>query len=170
VDKGIKRLPLPYFVDNSPPGTFVKFLQKAVKHPGAPTTCEWPEPISIVPDAQYSMLEEEFRAAMAFPIETTLQGKSLFCVQRINSDQGWTRQQRDLFQNMCRYASSLLDQTQLSEHIRELKDQLGSLIESMPSAIIGMDLLGTVTTWNGKAQEFFGLAEEEALGNVFWEL
>ncbi|MBW8888231.1 MAG: response regulator [Fibrobacteres bacterium] len=186
VDKGIKRLPLPYFVDNSPPGTFVKFLQKAVKHPGGPTTCEWPEPISIVPDAQYSSLEEEFRAAledefdlaskvecraaMAFPIETTLQGKSLFCVQRINSDQGWTRQQRDLFQNMCRYASSLLDQTQLSEHIRELKDQLGSLIESMPSAIIGMDLLGTVTTWNGKSQEFFGIAEEEALGNVFWEL
>lgn len=186
VDKGIKRLPLPYFVDNSPPGTFVKFLQKSIKHPGAPTACEWTEPISIVPDAQYSSLEEEFRAAledefdlaskvecraaMAFPIETTLQGKSLFCVQRINSDQGWTRQQRDLFQNMCRYASSLLDQTQLSEHIRDLKDQLGSLVESMPSAIIGMDLLGTVTTWNGKANEFFGLSEEDALGNVFWEL
>jgi PAS domain S-box-containing protein len=186
VDKGIKRLPLPYFVDNSPPGTFVRFLQKAVKHPGGPTTCEWPEPIPIVPDAQFSSLEEEFRAAledefdlagkvdcraaMAFPIETTLQGKSLFCVQRINSDRGWTRQQRDLFQNMCRYASSLLDQTQLSEHIRDLKDQLGSLVESMPSAIIGMDLLGTVTTWNGKAQEFFGLTAEDALGNVFWDL
>src|SRR4051812_48476088 len=186
VDRGIKRLPLPYFVDTSPPAAFVKFLQKAVKHPGGPTNCEWPEPISIVPDAQFSSLEEEFRAAledefdlaskvecraaMAFPIETTLQGKSLFCVQRINSDQGWTRQQRDLFQNMCRYASSLLDQTQLSDHIRELKDQLGSLIESMPSAIIGMDLLGTVTTWNGKAQEFFGIEEEEALGNVFWDL
>ncbi len=186
VDKGIKRLPLPYFVDNSPPATFVRFLQKAIKHPGAPTTCEWPEPISIVPDAQFSTLEEEFRAAMedefdlagkvdcraamAFPIETTLSGKSLFCVQRINSDQGWTRQQRDLFQNMCRYASSLLDQTQLSEHIRDLKDQLGSLIESMPSAIIGMDLLGTVTTWNGKSQEFFGISEEDAIGNVFWNL
>jgi PAS domain S-box-containing protein len=185
VDRGIPRLPLPYFVDTTPPAAFVKFLQKAVKHPGGPTNCEWPEPISIVPDAQFSTLEEEFRAAMedefdlasrvdcraamAFPIETTLSGKSLFCVQRINSDQGWTRQQRDLFQNMCRYASSLLDQTQLSEHIRDLKDQLGSLIESMPSAIIGMDLLGTVTTWNGKAQEFFGLSEEEALGGVFWE-
>ena len=107
---------------------------------------------------------------MAFPIETTLGGTSLFCVQRIHSDQSWTRQQKDLFQNMCRYATSLLDQTQLSEHIRDLKDQLGSLIESMPSAIVGMDLLGTVTTWNGKAREFFGIAEDEALGRVFWEL
>ncbi len=186
VDRGIKRLPLPYFVDTSPPAPFVHFLQKAKKHPGAPTTNEWDEPISIVPDAEFNTLEEEFRAAledefdlasrvdcraaMAFPIETTLGGTSLFCVQRINSDQGWTRQQKDLFQNMCRYATSLLDQTQLSDHIRDLKDQLGSLIESMPSAIIGMDLLGTVTTWNGKAMEFFGISEEEAQGNVFWDL
>lgn len=186
VDRGIKRLPLPYFVDTSPPAPFVQFLEKAKKHPGVPTSCEWPEPVAIVPDAEFSSLEEEFRlaledefdlasrvdcrAAMAFPIETTLSGTSVFCVQRINSDQSWTRQQKDLFQNMCRYASSLLDQTQLSEHIRDLKDQLGSLIESMPSAIIGMDLLGTVTTWNGKSQEFFGISEEDALGNVFWDL
>jgi PAS domain S-box-containing protein len=193
VDKGIKRLPLPYFVNTEPnepasiPGTFVRFLEKALKHPGAPTTCEWTEPVSIVPDNQFqstleeelqAALEDEFdlaqsvdcRAAMAFPIETTLGGDAVFCVQRINSDQGWTRQQKDLFQNMCRYASSLLEQTQLGEHIRDLKDQLGSLVESMPSAIIGMDLLGTVTTWNGKAQEFFGISEDEALGRVFWEL
>jgi PAS domain S-box-containing protein len=187
VDRGIKRLPLPYFVSAQPAGPFVKFLQKAAKHPGAPTSCEWSEPISIVPDNQFetdleaelqAALEDEFdlarkvecRAAMAFPIETTLGGTSVFCVQRLHSDQGWTRQQKDLFQNMCRYASSLLDQTQLAEHIRDLKDQLGSLIESMPSAIIGMDLLGTVTTWNGKAREFFGFSEDEALGRVFWDL
>ncbi len=186
VDRGIKRLPLPYFVDTSPPAPFVQFLEKTKKHPGMPTACEWPEAVAIVPDAELSALEEEFhaaledefdlasrvdcRAAMAYPIETTLSGISVFCVQRINSDRSWTRQQKDLFQNMCRYASSLLDQTQLSEHIRDLKDQLGSLIESMPSAIIGMDLLGTVTTWNGKAQEFFTIAEDDALGNVFWDL
>jgi PAS domain S-box-containing protein len=187
VDKGIKRLPLPYFVNAQPKGPFVEFLEKAAKHTGAPTSKEWSEPVSIVPDNQFesdleaelqAALEDEFdlartvecRAAMAFPIETTLGGTSLFCVQRIHSDQGWTRQQKDLFQNMCRYASSLLDQTQLAEHIRDLKDQLGSLIESMPSAIIGMDLLGTVTTWNGKAREFFGITEDEALGRVFWDL
>lgn len=187
VDRGIKRLPLPYFVNAQPKGPFVEFLEKAAKHTGAATSKEWSEPVSIVPDNQFesdleaelqAALEDEFdlartvecRAAMAFPIETTLGGTSLFCIQRIHSDQGWTRQQKDLFQNMCRYASSLLDQTQLAEHIRDLKDQLGSLIESMPSAIIGMDLLGTVTTWNGKAREFFGLTEDEALGRVFWEL
>jgi PAS domain S-box-containing protein len=186
VDRGIKRLPLPYFVDTTPPAPFVDFLEKAKRQPGTPTTCEWPEPVAIVPDTEFSSLEEEFqaaledefdlasrvdcRAAMAFPIETTLSGTSIFCIQRINSDQSWTRQQKDLFQNMCRYASSLLDQTQMSEHIRDLKDQLSSLVESMPSAIIGMDLLGTVTTWNGKCKEFFGISEEEALGNVFWDL
>ena len=187
VDRGTKRLPLPYFVNTSPPGPFIQFLQKSVKHPGSPTCQEWSEPVSIVPDDQFqtslaeelqAALEEEFdlaqkvecRAVMAFPIETTLGGTSLFCVQRIDSDQGWTRQQRDLFQNMCKYATSLLDQTQLSEHIRDLKDQLGSLIESMPSAIVGMDLLGTITTWNGKSHEFFGIDEEQALGRVFWEL
>jgi PAS domain S-box-containing protein len=33
-----------------------------------------------------------------------------------------------------------------------------------------MDLLGTVTTWNGKAREFFDIPEDEALGRVFWDM
>ena len=65
VDRGIKRLPLPYFVNTSPPGPFIHFLQKAARQAGAPTTCEWADPVSIVPDNQFqNTLEEDLRAAL----------------------------------------------------------------------------------------------------------
>jgi len=59
VDRGIKRLPLPYFVDTSPPAPFVQFLEKSKKHSGTPTSCEWPEPIAIVPDAEFNDVEHQ---------------------------------------------------------------------------------------------------------------
>ncbi len=186
VDKGGKRLPLPYFISIENENPFVKLLFNCLDK-GNLQISDWNETIQILADSDIeSAMEEEFQAAledefgltgsvdcrvaMAFPIETTLGGRSLFCVQRSHNDQMWSKHQRELFQNMCRYAVTLLDQTQLAEHVRDLKDQLGSLIESMPSAIIGMDLLGTISTWNTKAQEFFGVNEEDAIGKVLWDI
>ncbi len=186
-DSGIKRLAIPYFVSRDPGSDFIRFLEKARANGEDPTVGEWPNSAVIMPERHFqaevedefqAALEEEFglarsvecRTAMAFPIETTLGGSSLFVAQRARNEAGFTRYQRDLFLRMCRYAASLLEQRQLSEQVTDLKDQFSSLIESMPSGIVGMDLLGTVTSWNGKAAEWFGLSSDEAIGSVFWDL
>jgi len=184
---GVKRLAIPYFVSSNPDSDFIRFLDQARQNRREPTLGDWQNSTLIQPARHFmadmeeefqAALEEEFglarfvecRSAMAFPVETTLGGTSLFVVQRVKGETGFSRYQRDLFLRMCRYAASLLEQRQLSEQVSDLKDRFSSLIESMPSGIIGMDLLGTVTTWNGKASEWFGLAAEDAIGQVFWEL
>lgn len=185
---GIKRLAIPYFVARDPDSDFIRFLEQARASTDEATLGEWPNAAVIQPERNFSVddveeefqaaLEEEFglarsvecRAAMAFPIETTLGGPSLFVVQKVKGEAGFTRYHRDLFMRMCRYAGSLLEQRQLSEQVTDLKDQFSSLIESMPSGIVGMDLLGTVTSWNGRAVEWFGFTSDEAIGQVFWEL
>jgi two-component system, cell cycle sensor histidine kinase and response regulator CckA len=185
---GVKRLAIPYFVARDPDSDFIRFLERARSRTDESTSDDWPNAAVIQPERNFPVddveeefqaaLEEEFglarsvecRTAMAFPIETTLGGPSLFVVQRVKGETGFTRYHRDLFMRMCRYAASLLEQRQLSEQVSDLKDQFSSLIESMPSGIIGMDLLGTVTSWNGKAAEWFGISPDEALGQVFWEL
>ncbi len=186
VGKGVERLSLPYFLPAGGADTFTGFLEQCLDT-GGMTAVQWENPITISPDKNLSYrmdeglhaaLAGEFNlaasvtcgGALAFPLETSLGGQALLCVQRTSGRRTWSEQQKRLFENMCRYAVSILEQKQLAEHVRDLKDQLSGLIESMPSAIIGMDLLGTVTTWNSRAEEFFGIKAEDALGRVFWKL
>jgi len=67
-------------------------------------------------------------------------------------------------ESVGRYVEVLLEQAQWMDEIRELRDQNESLIASMPSAIIGLDFLGTVTFWNERAERLFSLHGDEAIG------
>ncbi len=185
VEKNLKRLPLPYLLNSNNDDPFSALINQSLDSGGL-VHSDWQAAVKVIPADEFedeltsefhAALEEEFqlakevecRRAIACPMETT-GGLSIICVQRETSDKPWTNQQLELFKDMCRYAGTLLEQTQLTEQIRELKDQLSSLVESMPSAIIGMDLLGTVTMWNGQAEGFFAYTVDEALGQVFWKL
>lgn len=53
---------------------------------------------------------------------------------------------------------------------QQLLDELNSIINSMPSMLIGADVAGKVTFWNTKAQEHLGLSKEEALGRTVGEV
>jgi len=44
------------------------------------------------------------------------------------------------------------------------RSQLASIVESSDDAIIGQDLNGVVTSWNGGAQQLFGYPASEAIG------
>ncbi len=186
VEKGIKRLPLPYFIAPETDKKYIDMVYECLDS-GDLVVSRWDTPVAILPDSTFQLpmeqnfqvaMEEEFnvvpkidfRASMAFPIKTTVGGASVICLQRTSGRNMWSQPQQDLFRDMCRYAALLLEQTQLTQHIRDLKDQLSSLIQSMPSAIIGFDLLGTVTMWGGRAEDFFDISEEDALGNVFWNI
>jgi|GEM_PF-1454763 len=185
VDKNIKRLAIPYFISPDSDPAFIDLIYKCIEDSSV-ETMKWKEAALIISDSDFSLpmeqqfrgaMEEEFNvvsevechAAMACSIRTSL-GESAICLQRTHSPHAWSELQRDLLRDMCRYAGLLLEQMQMTQQIRDLKDQLTSLIESMPSAIIGMDLLGTITMWGGRAESLFDLSEDEALGRVLWEL
>jgi PAS domain S-box-containing protein len=52
---------------------------------------------------------------------------------------------------------------------RQLK-LLGAIVHSAGEAIVGTDLLGTITSWNPSAQRLFGYSAEEAVGKPFVSL
>jgi PAS domain S-box-containing protein len=162
-------------------------LEAAVAETRKPAARVFAEPAPIHPEIQFDTasgeamdpeVEGEYAApdpvscnsAMACAVETARGDDFLICVQRVRGHAPWNRFQRELFQEMCRHAASLLGQTRLLEEVRALKDRLTSLVDSMPSAIIEMDLLGAVTMWNTRAVELFGIPKQEALGRVCWKL
>lgn len=53
---------------------------------------------------------------------------------------------------------------------QSILDQLDSIINSMPSMLIGVDIEGRVTLWNNKAAEYFGLSQAGALGKSVSEV
>jgi PAS domain S-box-containing protein len=187
VDAGISRLPLPYFISPEADQDFSLIFRKSQKKKGEPLLSQWEVPAVIRPESPFggdmaddfhSALQETFglartvecRKAMVCSLENSQSEGALICVQKVREGAEFTTAQISLFREMCRYAGSLIEQTQLLENVRELKDQMDSLVESMPSGIVSIDLLGTVLAWNGKAQEFFGISSKDALGKVFWKL
>lgn len=182
----LKRLSLPYFISSDTDKQYSGLIYQCLDEQGL-VVSKWKSAVTLVPDHNFyttversfqMAMEEEFNvaqkvevlSAMAHPIKTTKDGDMAICVQRTESNRIWSQPQRDLFCDMCRYAGMLLEQMQLNQQIRDLKDQLSSVIYSMPSAIVGIDLLGTVTMWGGRSAEFFQIPEEKILGNVFWEM
>ena len=51
------------------------------------------------------------------------------------------------------------------EKLRRSRLLIRNVIDSMPSALIGVDLDGTVTQWNQEAEELFGITVNDAVGN-----
>ncbi len=48
--------------------------------------------------------------------------------------------------------------------------RVGSLVESSGDAMIGVDLDGTILTWNPGAEELYGYTAPEAIGRPIWQL
>ena len=63
------------------------------------------------------------------------------------------------------------DRKAADEDLRHLRNYLSGIINSMPSALAGVDRKGQVTQWNTKAEQVTGRSMEQAqskpLGNVF---
>ena len=53
--------------------------------------------------------------------------------------------------------------------LRQLRNYLSNIINSMPSILIGIDRNGRVTQWNNEAQRVTGLSPEVAMGQAFEE-
>lgn len=56
------------------------------------------------------------------------------------------------------------------EEVRNLKNYLSSIIDSMPAILVGLDTEGTITQWNHQAEAGLGVPASEALGRHFREV
>jgi PAS domain S-box-containing protein len=54
--------------------------------------------------------------------------------------------------------------------IRKMQKYLKNLIDSLPSAIISIDLEGNVIEWNKKTEEMTGIKKEESIGKKYSEI
>ncbi len=55
------------------------------------------------------------------------------------------------------------DRLHVSEHY------INSILKSMPSMLVGLNPQGKITQWNKKAEQYTGVAQQDALGNDLWE-
>ena len=57
-----------------------------------------------------------------------------------------------------------------TERLRMSEAYVASILQSMPSMLIGLRQDGTVTQWNRRAQEISGLSAEAVLGQNLWQV
>ena len=58
----------------------------------------------------------------------------------------------------------ITDRKRAQEELRKAQNYISNIFDSMPSVLIGVDLNGTVTQWNNKAEETTGISAKDAIG------
>lgn len=66
--------------------------------------------------------------------------------------------------------NDVTERKQAEENLRQLRNYLASIINSMPSLLIGIDVNGRVTQWNTAAQLNTGISPASALGKTLQEV
>lgn len=75
------------------------------------------------------------------------------------------RQTEDELGRLTDYFNTMLGQIEVRDkELSQLRNYLTNVIESMPSALIGLDVECRVTRWNMEAERISGLSSEQAIG------
>ncbi|RJP78188.1 MAG: PAS domain S-box protein [Desulfobacteraceae bacterium] len=61
-------------------------------------------------------------------------------------------------------AHDITQRKRQEEELRNLRNYLANIIDSMPSALIGVDKEGNITRWNREAERITGILQEDAAG------
>ena len=64
----------------------------------------------------------------------------------------------------------ITERKQAQEELERAKNYISNIIESMPSALVGVDVNNNVTQWNSRAQDITGVSKETALGKPLTEV
>lgn len=87
--------------------------------------------------------------------------RAAFSYELIDRDQV----QFDELDLMAENANKMLwERKRSEEELRQLRNYLSNIIDSMPSVIVGVDPDGKVTQWNNAAQRITGISSDAALG------
>ncbi len=56
-----------------------------------------------------------------------------------------------------------------TDRLHSSEHYINSILKSMPSMLVGLNPKGEITQWNNKAEQYTGVAQQDALGNDLWE-
>ena len=65
---------------------------------------------------------------------------------------------------VCGVSTDITERKQQENELRQLRNYLSNIIDSMPSTLIGVDREGNITQWNRAAQQVSGIAANSAMG------
>ncbi|MCK5147933.1 PAS domain-containing protein [bacterium] len=65
---------------------------------------------------------------------------------------------------VCGISTEITQRKQVEEEMRHLRNLLSNIINSMPSALVGVDMDSRVTQWNNGAEKVTGVTAEQAKG------
>ena len=71
---------------------------------------------------------------------------------------------------VCVLYRDVTERRQAQENIRQLRNYLSNIIDSMPSVLIGVDTEGCVSQWNKEAQQYTGIEASCAVGKPLSEV
>lgn len=74
--------------------------------------------------------------------------------------------QLEIIESQKRLSMALKGSKAAEQELRHLQNYLSNIINSMPSALIGVDTAGRVTQWNSGARKITGFSPEEAAGQL----
>jgi PAS domain S-box-containing protein len=81
-----------------------------------------------------------------------------------------TNNDEAMFQAIAGTSSEVILASKADDNIRHLRNYLSNIINSMPSALVGVDSDGRVTQWNSTVEENTGITAEDAQGEVLSSL
>ncbi|WP_419659596.1 two component system sensor histidine kinase [Desulfosarcina variabilis str. Montpellier] len=109
---------------------------------------------------QYAATAAILRAAGFHVLESRQRRKNgeLFPVQVISNLVRFENQE------ICvAFIQDITERKKYMEDLRQLRNYLANIIDSMPSVLVGVDLEGRVTQWNRRAEQVTGLLSNQAL-------
>lgn len=66
------------------------------------------------------------------------------------------------------FIKDITDRKEAEEQLTSTRNYLKNVFDSLPSALISVDVEGTITGWNSAAENFFGIIDIEAIGRKIW--
>jgi len=119
-----------------------------------------------VKQLQSSKLEEYgVKSMMIFPVHGEGNEIWLFGLHQCNKEKIWTSVEQEFFKQVGQRITDGLNNMLLNQRLRDAKNYIDSIVDSMPSALIGVDIEFKITRMNSKAEKDSGAEFSRAEGN-----
>lgn len=109
---------------------------------------------------------ENLGASVAIPSFAKKNLVGILCLGEKLSGETYSPEDLELLFAMASEAGIAIENAQLYRDITETRDYLNNLVQGSNDAIITMDLVGKVLSWNTGAESIFGYSSTETIGNI----
>ncbi len=90
-------------------------------------------------------------------------------LHQCSHDRVWTKQDSLLFKGICQRITDGLSSMLLFRELKQTKNYMDNVINSMPSILMGVDFNGMITQWNHEAEAATGTKAADAVGQYVFQ-